>query len=82
MNTNGDLFQSGYQFRAWLRSHGKEEYITFSDESLLKLRKYFNSLDEQGNGSLGVAELEDAFIAFGLSNNREEVQKLITCNIL
>jgi|JI9StandDraft_2_1071091.scaffolds.fasta_scaffold384498_1 hypothetical protein len=40
-----ELFQSGYEERYWLRNHGKEEFITFTDKSLLELRKYFESLD-------------------------------------
>jgi hypothetical protein len=34
-------------------------------------------LDETGSGSIGVEQLEDPFIAFGLSENREEVADLI-----
>ena len=72
-----ELFQSGYGERYWLRTHGKEDYITFTDNSLLELRKYFESLDETGTGSIGVEQLEDPFIAFGLSENRDEVADLI-----
>lgn len=36
-----ELFQSGYLERYWLRNHGKEEFITFTDKALLELRKYF-----------------------------------------
>lgn len=68
-----EIFCSGFDERAWLKSRGKEDYISFSDKALIELRKYFNSLDQNNNGSIGVEELEDPFIAFGLSDNREEV---------
>lgn len=58
--------------RRWLKNHGKEQFIHL-DDALMQLRIYFNSLDEKGSGSLGVEDLEDPFIAFGLSENREEV---------
>jgi len=32
----------------------------------MKLRKYFNSLDEEGSESIGIEELEDPLIALGL----------------
>lgn len=50
-----------------MRNHGKEEFINFTDKALLELRKYFESLDDTGTGSIGVEQLEDPFIAFGLS---------------
>lgn len=40
-----ELFQSGFEERYWLRNHGKEEFINFTDKALLELRKYFESLD-------------------------------------
>lgn len=76
----GELFQSGFEERYWLRNHGKEEFISFTDNALLELRKYFESLDETGTGSIGVEQLEDPFIAFGLSESREEVAELIKSN--
>ena len=62
-----ELFQSGFEERYWLKNHGKEEFINFTDKALLELRKYFESLDDTGTGSIGVEQLEDPFIAFGLS---------------
>ena len=31
----GELFQSGFEERYWLRNHGKEEFINFTDKALL-----------------------------------------------
>jgi Ca2+-binding EF-hand superfamily protein len=56
--------------RGWLRKHGKDDYIVFKDEELKKLRDYFNSLDDDKSGSIGVDELEDPLIALGLVENR------------
>lgn len=74
-----ETFTSAFGERKWLKCHGKEERINFSDQALSKLRGYFDSLDTEGKGSLGIEELEDPFIAFGLSQNREEVKELIDC---
>jgi len=71
------IFQSGAELRAWLRKHGKKEFIDFDDDARSKLRKYFNSLDQDGSRSIGVDELEDPLIALGLVANREDVEKLI-----
>ena len=41
------------------------------------MRDYFNSLDEDGSGSIGVEELEDPLIALGLVDNRQQVQQIV-----
>jgi centrin-1 len=41
------------------------------------LRKYFNSLDKKGTGSIGVDELEEPLISLGLAFNRRQVLELI-----
>ena len=57
--------------------HGKGEYIQFDDEALLQLRQYFNSLDDDASGAIGVDELEDPLIALGLVENRQQVEQII-----
>jgi hypothetical protein len=52
-----ETFVSAFEERKWLKGHGKHERINFSDQALRKLRKYFDSLDSEGKGSLGVEEL-------------------------
>lgn len=56
--------------RQWLKKHGKMHCIDFDDEELYQLRNYFNSLDVDGSGAIGVDELEDPLIALGLVENR------------
>lgn len=60
----------GFGERTWLKSRGKEDCIDFKDEQLVKLRKYFGSLDDDGSGSIGTDELEDPLIALGLVDTR------------
>lgn len=59
--------------RKWLKSRGKEHCLDFEDEEKKQLRAYFNSLDDDGSGSIGVDELEDPLIALGLVDNRQQV---------
>ena len=61
----------------WLKKRGKSHCIDFDDEELKQLRTYFNSLDEDGSGSIGVDELEDPLIALGLVENRQQVQEIV-----
>ena len=63
--------------RKWLKKRGKTHCIDFDDEELKQLRGYFNSLDEDGSGSIGVEELEDPLIALGLVENRQQVQQIV-----
>lgn len=63
-------YQPESNTRKWLLNRGKSKYIDFTDKQLRKLRGYFNSLDNDGAGSIGVDELEDPLIALGLVENR------------
>jgi len=53
----------------WLTKHGKEKYIDFDEQTLKTLHECFDSLDDDGSGTIGVDELEDPLIALGLVNN-------------
>lgn len=63
--------------RQWLKKRGKQHCIDFDDEELRQLRSYFNSLDEDGSGAIGVDELEDPLIALGLVENRQQVAQIV-----
>ncbi|RLN90037.1 hypothetical protein BBJ28_00013801 [Nothophytophthora sp. Chile5] len=41
------------------------------------MRRWFNSLDVDGSGEVGLAELEDPLVSVGLAHTREDVQQLI-----
>lgn len=56
---------------------GKSKYIDFTDKQLRKLRNYFNSLDDDDSGCIGVDELEDPLIALGLVENRQQVKEIV-----
>mgnify|MGYP002480181079 CR=1 FL=1 len=57
--------------------HGKEEYIDFDDETLKTLRECFNSLDEDGSGTIGTDELEEPLVALGLVDSWQQVMKIV-----
>lgn len=56
--------------RQWLRKHGKDKYIDFTEDQMKILNECFNDLDEDGGHSIGIDELEDPLIALGLVDNR------------
>jgi hypothetical protein len=59
--------------RTWLRRHGKSHYIDFSEDERNVLRRYFNSLDDDGSGSIGIDELVEPLIALGLAESVDQV---------
>lgn len=42
------------------------------------LKGYFSSMASDGSGSIGIQELEEALVAFGLAENRHDVQRLMS----
>lgn len=63
--------------RKWLSATGKEKYLDFSDEEIIKLKECFGALDDDGGGSIGIDELEKPLVGLGIYNNREEIENLI-----
>ena len=71
------LWQPGSNQSKWLKTRGKKKFIDFDDDHRILLRKYFNSLDADGGGDIGVDELEEPLIALGLVDTREQVKKIV-----
>lgn len=61
MKTN-IMSRLGYDERKWFETRKKTESIIFTSEQLNKLRQYFNDLDLDGSGSIGLTELEEPLI--------------------
>lgn len=70
-------FTQQSQVRAWLRNHGKTVYIGFDDVDRRELRRFFNSLDDSGRGSIGYKELEEPLLALGLAETRQQVKEMV-----
>jgi Ca2+-binding EF-hand superfamily protein len=56
---------------------GASDCIDFKDEARKKLLRYYQSLDDDDSGSIGVDELEEPLIALGLLDTRQQVQEIV-----
>jgi Ca2+-binding EF-hand superfamily protein len=56
---------------------GKSHFLDFSDEDIFKLKECFDSLDEKGQGSIGIDDLESPLIGLGIADTREEIEQMI-----
>jgi len=63
--------------RKWLKSRKKNQYIDFDDRERTELKKYFDALDQDDGGSIGLHELADPMIALGLAESHKEVEDLL-----
>jgi predicted ATP-grasp superfamily ATP-dependent carboligase len=63
--------------RYWVRNKDKEMFLDFTEEYRKKIRDYFNSLDANKAGSIGISELEEPLITLGIAKGRNEVQKIL-----
>lgn len=61
----------------WLDKHGKNSQLKEYREQIALMRRWFESLDADGSGEVGVDELEDPLVSVGLARSRGDVQKLI-----
>ena len=74
-STREELGQLSTNQRFWLLKHKKP--VDFELEELKKLRSYFDQLDSDGSGEIGLNELEIPLIALKICQTREEVEKVM-----
>lgn len=75
LNTNLDELK-WFEHR-WLDKHGKNSQLKELREKMTLMRRWFESLDADGSGEVGLDELEDPLVSVGLARSRDDVQKLI-----
>ncbi|POM73125.1 Caltractin [Phytophthora palmivora] len=61
----------------WLDKHGRNSNLKTTREQLALMRRWFDSLDTDGSGEVGLDELEDPLVSVGLATSRDDVQHLI-----
>lgn len=72
-----DLFLIAWKRHQWLKAHGKSDDWKYQRRRLHMLRQWFNLLDADGSGEVGLDELADPLISTGLARNRQDVVRLI-----
>ncbi|GMF12154.1 unnamed protein product [Phytophthora lilii] len=61
----------------WLDKHGRNSNLKATRQQLALMRRWFDSLDADGSGEVGLDELEDPLVSVGLASSRDDVQHLI-----
>jgi ribosomal protein L21 len=65
------------ELRRWLKVKNKDHFLDFDEQYRQKIKDYFDSMDEDGSGAIGIDELEDALLTLGMAKSRVQVQKLM-----
>ena len=73
---NFDLLKEKFT-RRWMLSHGRAHLLDFSDAEVANLKKCFDSLDNDGSGTIGATELEAPLIGLGFADAREEIVDMV-----
>lgn len=76
-DTNTNLDELKWFQHRWLDKHGKSSDLKEYREKMVLLRRWFESLDTDGSGEVGLDELEDPLVSVGLARSRDDVRKLI-----
>jgi len=61
----------------WYKCRGYTGPFKFKDDEIDELKSYFNALDDDGGGSIGVDEMEIPLVSLGIAGNREQVEDII-----
>ena len=68
-----------YEMKRWQEERGK--YVEFDIKTMNKYHKYYEemtTINPDDQDGIGVDQLEEPFISFGLAYNREEINNLIS----
>ena len=68
-----------YEMKRWQEERGK--YVEFDIKTMNKYQKYYEemtTINPDGQEGIGVDQLEEPFISFGLAYNRDEINNLIS----
>ena len=57
--------------------HGRKHLLDFGDDEIKKLKECFCSLDEDGEGTISIEELETPLIGLGFADSRAEVEEMV-----
>lgn len=60
-----------------MSTHGRKHLLDFTDGEIKKLKECFNSLDDDGEGTISIEELENPLIGLGFADTREEVEAMV-----
>ena len=63
--------------RKWMRNTSKDQYLDFDEDYRRKIKKYFDSLDEDGSQAIGTEELEEPLLTLGIAKSKIQVKWLI-----
>ena len=61
----------------WMKKHGKDDSTVSDFKRTQMLRSWFEFLDADGSGEVGIDELGEPLVSVGLAKSREDVKKLI-----
>ncbi|KAG9413258.1 hypothetical protein AC1031_016273 [Aphanomyces cochlioides] len=61
----------------WLEKHGKSSSMKEERNKMVLMRRWFEFLDTDGSGEIGLNELEDPLVSVGLAKCRMDVRRLI-----
>jgi hypothetical protein len=65
------------EIEKWCLSHGKQPATKLLSHEKQVLRKWFQELDERGDGQVTSIELQDALLSSGLFKTREQVTRVL-----
>ena len=60
-----------------MNKHGRTSLLDFTDDEIRKLKECFNSLDDDGEGTISIDELETPLIGLGFADTREDIEEMV-----
>lgn len=72
-----DIFQPESYTRNWLMKHGKESQVYYDQKQIHNIKGFFEQLDAEGKGYIGLMDLEEMLVSLGLTQSRQDIEALL-----
>lgn len=72
-----EIFQPESYTRNWLMKHGKENLVYYDQKQLHNIKGFFEQLDADGKGYIGIQDLEEMLVSLGLARCRQDIESVL-----
>lgn len=72
-----DIFQPDSHTRNWMMKHGKQNMVYYDKKQIHHIKGFFEQLDAENKGYIGVADVEEILVSLGLTQCRQDTENIL-----
>ena len=57
--------------------HGKENLVYYDQKQIHNIKSFFEQLDSERKGYIGIKDLEEMLVSLGLTQSRQDIETIL-----